>query len=257
MRDRFQPVPKDAAQFRTPSSREQRENIPLTSIRWLAGALEAGGTIGFAIQRSRGYTYGVPFIALHEPNESFVGLLKTEFGGSNRPQRNSWEWRLSGPKVAELAAAMEPYVVSRKEMVMAMQNWMQADTADRVQIAKDMKGYDRYQDGSQEEYEALVKDPLFVAGVLDNRGSIYSSSENGYATPRIDVYSKNQPLLSALKERYGGKVYVKTEAGIIITIMQRAFEVKKDSYVWTISHARARALIESVLDHLRIRSYDR
>lgn len=240
---------------------EFQEIVQPTSPRWFGGALEAGAVIAFGIQRrltgpKTGHVAAYPFIAFREPNETFIDLLKSEYGGSKMKVGDSWEWRLSGYRAAEIIASMEPYVVSRREVVLAARNWLESETAERVRIAEDMKGYDRYQEGSVEDYEELVEDPIFVAGVVDNRGKIFPFKDEKYTNARVDVYSKNKNLLDALQEQYGGQVYTVVEVGDEGVLRGRAFKTKRASYLWTIVFAGARDLIQSVADHLKIPPYE-
>ena len=238
-------------------SQERHEIDPTTSARWFAGALEAGGSVGFGIQtRKNGHRAAYPFLTFRESKEIFnESLLKRFGGGVYRRGRNSLEWRITGYKAAEIVADMEPYVVSRKE-VTAMKNWLNADTAERVQTAEEMKGYDRYQDGSVDEYERLMRDPMFVAGVLDYKGTIYGHHDKQYIYPRVTIRSKNRNLLSALQSHYGGEVSIALEAGTESAIGDYTFQTKKDSYEWTSIGAGARELIRSVLPHVIVPPYE-
>src|SRR5688572_6867547 len=129
-------------------------SIRETSPQWFAGALEAGGTVHFGIQRRKnGHISAYPYISFREPNEPFIDALKAEFGGSKSPAADSWDWKLGGHKAAEIMAAMEPYTVSRREISIAAQNWLESDRLERVQIAQAMKGRDRFDtEFSPEDY---------------------------------------------------------------------------------------------------------
>lgn len=235
---------------------ERREDDTTISSRWFAGAYEAGGVIAFSIQRRKnGHVSAYPYMAFREPNEPFITLLQDEYGGAKMHVGNSWEWRLSGYKAAEIVVDMEPYTVSRREMILAMRNWLESDTAERVQIAQEMKGHNRYQDGSVEDYGRLVADPIFVAGVLDNRGTIYPSTDKEYAYPRVEVRSKNRNLLDALKGLYGGLIDTVVETGTVRVVAGRNVETKRDSFAWTTTNIKARELIALISSHLKIMPY--
>lgn len=234
---------------------ERQEVDPTTSARWFAGALEVGGTVGLGIKRGKkGYITASPFITFTDSNEQCNQNLKQEFGGSIPPS-NPREWRLSGYKAAEIIANLEPYVVSRREIVLAVQNWLNSDTAERVEIAQQMKGYNRYQVGSMEEYARIVTDPVFVAGVLDNRGNIYPSSDKGYISPRVAVQSRNKGLLDALQKQYGGRVVLNLEVGTKRTLGKNIIEAKRNSYEWVVTTAQARNLIQVTSDYLKLPPY--
>lgn len=235
---------------------EERQEIdPTASARWFAGALEPGGTLAFGIQRRKtGHVAAYPFIEFRESNEQFIDLMQAEYEGSRMRIGNSLSWRLNGYKAAEIAADLEPYAVSRREMVVAVQNWLQADTPERVEIAESMKGRDRLQDVSKEDYGRIVGDAIFMAGVIDNKGTIYPNSDGEHTTARIEVRSRNRPLLDAIQERFGGSITIVTEAGTPVGIMPN-YVTKRDSYAWSAASAEARQLIGFTQRNLKISPY--
>lgn len=115
-----------------------------------------------------------------------------------------------------------------------------------------MKGHDRFQYGSIEEYQKLVEDPAFLAGILDYRGTV--NSDRG--RERVAVRSKHRNLLLALKARYGGSVRIDTKAGVRVIIGERTFETKNDDYVWHLSGG-SKELIQAVLPYLKLNPYRR
>lgn len=230
-----------------------------TSPKWFAGALEAGGGLYLTIRKTRKrhnvYTYSCPEVAFHEPKEEFVDALQAEYGGYKMRHGNSWSWRKAGYEVAELMAEAGPYVVSRTEMVTALENWLQADTSERVQIAEQMKGYDRFGDGSVEDYAELVRHPEFVAGVIDNRGSItnVNNQENGEPS-LLAITTQNKPLLEAIKRQFnlGRQVRVVSEAGRITKFAGQEVTIKKTSWGLRFSEGSAKKVEEFTQPYLKI-----
>lgn len=239
---------------------ESRELISPTPILWFAGALEAGGTIGFAVNRSvkrdRVVIRSNVFLVLYGLSELLANQLCREFGINKTKPTVNWQFRLNGHRAAETIAELEPYVVSRKEVALAAKNWLQSDNEERVQIAKEMTGYNRYNTGSPDDYQDLVRNPIFVAGVLDNRANIYSFTEKGYVYPRVATQSLNKALLDALQNQYGGRVVKVIEQGRKQLIKGHIAEAKRDSYRWILGTAQARSLLSLVSLHLKIPPYE-
>lgn len=239
---------------------ESRELIPPTPVLWFAGALEAGGTIGFAVNRSikgdRIIIRSNVFLVVRGINEALADQLCREFGINKTRPTVKWQFRLNGRRAAETIAELEPYVVSRKEVALAAKNWLQSDNEGQVQIAEEMTGYNRYNTGSPEDYQNLVRNPIFVAGVLDNRASIYPFTEKGYVYPRVATQSLNKVLLDALQNQYGGKVVKVIEQGRKQIVQGRTIEAKRDSYRWIVGTAAARSLLGLVSPHLKIPPYE-
>ncbi len=232
----------------SPEPQERDENV---MSRWLAGALEVGGTMAFAIQRSKkGYVRAYPFISFSDSNQQFIQYLKITLRGGSIPPSRPWGWRLSGYKAAHLISSMEPHAVSRHEMVLAVQNWLNSETAERVQTAEEMKGYDRSKDTSVESYSKLVQDPAFVAGAIDNRGSIYPVHDKHYVVLCVSIYSKNHSLLLALKEFFGGSLRISSHEGEEKKIRDRDIKTKKNSYMWRVDASTARKVIGFTLPYL-------
>lgn len=238
------------------TSVEQVEAVSSASVRWLAGALEVGGTVAFGIHREKsGRVSAYPHISLQQHDEELIALLKKEYGGSRiKGDGAASGWRLGGYKAADMISDMEPYAVSRSEMVLAVKNWLDSETAQRIQIAEEMKGYERYADGSIDQYISLVRDPDFVAGILDNRGRIYPFFLGAYTYPRIEVGSKNENLLEALRRVYGGNLRCVLNAGTRGNINGKEFETKRNSYVLNLSNAKARRVIELTQGHVKAES---
>lgn len=235
---------------------EREASFSTDALPWLAGALEAGGMVTFRIQRypRRGHAEAYPLISLNETRESFMDALCEQFGGHKRQEGNAFRWTLFGYKAAELVIAMEPYTSSRKEMVMAVKNWLDSTTEERVQIAEEMKVHDRHQDGSLDEYGKLLDNPRFTAGILDNRANVYPSHES--RRPVVAISSKNHNLLLALQQRYSGVIGIHSKAGTKMSVGEKTGVTKRDANLLTIAGTKARELVEYTLPYLRIPPYE-
>ncbi len=227
------------------------------ALAWLGGTFEAGGTVTFRIQRYplRNHADAYPLIYLNETRVEFMDSVYQLFGGNYRSEGNAYRWTLFGYKAAELILATEPYNVSRKEMTVAVQNWLNSTTDERVQIAEEMKTHSRYQEGSVEEYQLLLENPNFTAGVIDYRGLIVAASHDGGYHPRVDLSSKNHKLLLALQQRFHGIIRNPSKKGTLMTVGERTGVTKHDALLWSVSNNSARELIEYALPHLKIPPY--
>lgn len=237
---------------------EESHEVIQQEALWLAGVIEAGATVAIGIQRKTSPSghediRAYPFISISDnANPQFRHELKSKLGGSVTGS----EWRLSGYKAAEIIAETEPYVHSRLEQVMAVRNWLEADTTEaKVKIAEDIKGHDRYNDTSSEDYVDLINRPAFVAGVIDNRGSIYPHIDKNYVYPRIEITSKNKALLDALAKKFKGEVIITKEKGTETDIEGRQFTTKTDSFALTFSQKANADIIRFALPHLKVQPY--
>lgn len=235
----------------------QEGNFSPNALAWLGGTFEAGGTVTFRIQRHprRNHVEAYPLIYLNETKAAFMDSVHHLFGGQSKPEGSAYRWTLFGYKAAELILATEPYTVSRREMILAVQNWLNSTPDERVRIAEEMRTHNRYQAGSIEEYELLLENPSFTAGVIDYRGLILAASHDGGYHPRVDLSSKNQKLLLALQQRFHGVIRIPSKKGTAMTVDERTAVTKHDALLWTVSNNGARELIEYALPHLRIPPY--
>lgn len=225
----------DAARF-TDDEIEQRG-------AWLGGLFEVGGSLGLFTNYLRRRTYqSFPFISLADSYEGVIDKLVQRFGGKKYQHGpGKWQWIARGTKgrVLLLANAMMPFAPSRTEMIIGIQNWEQADLEERVQIAKDLKGYDRVKTLQVDTYDDLVKRPAFVAGVFDGRAAPYSMRHRDEVVPegfwvseQVNIYSENRPLLEALRTDYGGAV------------------IESPHYHWQIGKRDTSKLLPIIQEHL-------
>ncbi len=234
---------------------ESQELISQKTILWFAGMFEAAGAIGFAITPPdlKGKIYTKPLITFNDRVEGSVLQLQELFGGAVRKKagENSFEWRITGYEAASLVRKIVPYTPSRRFVAFFVDAWLKhPDIQTRVEIARHAKGNTRDLTVSSDDYESLVEIPEFVAGVYDARGGSYFD-ESGYE--KVVVSSVNASLLEALKQQFGGNVYIHDHAGQAA----KQYVLKRDSYVWMLQR---KGLIEefkqTIAPHTRFKHPD-
>ena len=222
---------------------------------WLGGYFEVGGIMAFNLDRDarRGKTYAYPFIVTGDENTKVALTFKGMFEGSVTRHYNSLNWRASGMRAYIIASTFAAYAPSRKEFMEALTNWANSDLEERVQIAKEMKGYNRFEAASVENYESLTSNPDFLAGVIDNRGTILLTEGRTKLYPRLDVNSSNRPLLDNLVRHYGGRIIVADQAGDSRMILGRTTKLTRDSIYWRPTSASAIEIFDLIMPHLKFK----
>lgn len=223
---------------------------------WLAGAFEIGGGIWFQIRNSSGTI--TPHLSIGDNDQQRMQTLKGLCGGSvYRGGTGSWYWRASGYRAAFLAEIMEGKAPSRNEVLLAFQNWQSSTNEERKIITEEIKDKERIP-VTPSDYALLVKNPEFVAGVIDARAIVGSmTGKNRFKYDYLQVASTNGALLEALNQEYGGYQVEKYIAqGDTVKISTRSTIAKQDSYKWTVFHRKWRELVQTVGPNLKLRSYD-
>lgn len=228
-------------------------------LAWLAGLCESGGSIYLHIQERAdrdGYSNAYPYIAIQSRKTAVKEHLYARYQGADL-KNEPGTWKLGGYKAAELIVAMKPWLSTRSEHLAAIENWLNTtDASERIEIAQDLKGYDRLETATIEEYILLLRNPAFVAGVIDNRGSIYRKKDSNWSHPAVSISTTNKELVAALHSIFGGSFVLEQPAGREVTIHNRAFQTKRDTYSVTVSAAKARRLIETTLPYLKIKPFE-
>lgn len=225
-----------------------------TTAEWFAGVLEVGGTAVIAAH-GKAHPSAYPSIVLQDTKPELINWLRERFNTSPNSKDSAKIWRIGGYRAGAILLDIEPYVSSRRELVLAAENWWEADSGERIRIAQEMKGFDRYSEGSVDEYLKLLSRPAFAAGVLDYKGLIYRHNDGQYIYPRVDVYSSNLALIQALEQKFAGTHRTRVEAGSFRNIGDRIVEEKRDSIQWTVSNRQARELIASVNPYLVVKPF--
>ena len=151
------------------------------------------------------------------------------FGGTAGFHKNGtteqiWRWQCTGKKAVEVALAIKPFAPSRQEAITAFENWENDSGNVEAQktTALSLKEHGGRDTVTKEVYVTLVRNQIFMAGVIDTRG--YKSGENQA------IKSTNLALLEAIKDEYGGALKLSTRSGEEKTIESREFVTKSNSY---------------------------
>lgn len=208
---------------------------------WLAGLLEPGGAMFLRTTTIKGRKYVTPVIQHSSNRKLEADFLKQRFGGGvHRPSgKNSFKWEVGGARAAEIARTIQPHSLFRQKHIAAFEAWEDADRGERLEIAKDLKESNRnprFLNPSDYRLE-----PPVVAGAFDARGGIiyqeFYDPEEGYGCvyPTSFLYSRNRPLLEALKQKYGGEVEISSPTGSEVEIDGKRYVSKYDGLRWRIS----------------------
>jgi hypothetical protein len=241
-----------------PSTPLNEEDIILKR-RWLAGIFEAGGSMGISAHSLKRYGKISRFSGLFSEIKNSDWKEISEFhhvvgGREPKPKDDiTWRWRTGATGSLQIGAAIYPFAPSRREIIKAFDEWALVTTPDKLEIAKRMKGNNRFKNVSATDYLDLVEDPEFLAGVIDMRGSphTYLNSAEGSLTlfPRITVCAK-RPLLEALKEVYGGYIIVRSPNDSPRNIKEASFIAQGERLAWHTSPVPTRKIVQITHPHI-------
>ncbi len=219
------------------SERQKKENQELhqkQATRWTAGIFESAGTMRFHI----GEIMTDPIIEYTKSDPSISDRLISLYGGQPYFRRltrgTSSKWHLAGEEAIQLAKSLGSLAPSRASFITIATNWEAMSLAERKKAASDYNTK-RETTTTSPMYSKLVRDPAFMAGVLDARGSLYIGEEDGKKYHTVEVSSTNITLLNALKTAYEGSVTITSDASGV-----------KGS--WKITYAKARMFYETFKD---------
>lgn len=179
---------------------------------WLGGFFEIGGSMGISrgVKKSLSssgeillYPQMTPFIKFIEKDKARVATFKNLFGGSIYPYHNSWLLLIRNERAVLLTSIMSPYAPSRLPFTRAILGWDHHSLEEKEQIAKNTKGYHKNVHLTEDDYNDLVRNPKFLAGLIDNRGI-----PNDHDYPNLSVPSRNRPLLDSLYGIFRGHIEI-------------------------------------------------
>lgn len=243
MRDRVI-TPSEAA------AEEQRERIIQQNAVWLGGIFEIGGTISLTTHKNNGKdkpsTFVQTQISLNDDNLDGLEKLKAIVGGNvYAATQDSWQWRIQGKKAYPIIQAIKPYVPSRQETIAGIELLQEADMSQRGEIAAELRGLNRFSLVVPDDYADLCEDPVFLAGLLDSRGTIKQRLKGRSLETELRVQSQNTALLEACQELLGGTLAI-IEAGQIRMTRGQEYTVNRPDGVWKIYGSNAARILERV-----------
>lgn len=231
----------------------ERGETDKQKIVWLAGMFEAGGAMYFSVGNqqvgTRVLTYTYPVLCYSDTNEDKMRLLVAEFGGFYRRNKTSenFSWYLKAiQKTVPLIYSLDGKSPSRRNFIEATKNWAEANSREERELAMlNFRDLENQNLTEKSDYEHLIPDPAFVAGVVCSRGGIYYG-EGKDRVQQLRVESTNLGLMEGLKERFGGVIRVQVEKGSVVKIRGREVTAKKDSYELALGQKDSTDLLSSV-----------
>jgi hypothetical protein len=225
---------------------------------WLGGLFEVGGSVGFStfLQKNNSFC-SLPNMSFADNHQPAVQRLANFLGGKVYVKGKRWEWTVQGKRgrVPLIAEMMQNYSPRRREVLLGIHNWVQAEADERVQIARDLKGYNGVKNISSDEYDDLIKIPKFVAGLFDSRAitHFYGYSRKKYPE-RIDhteftlISSSTKLLLDKLQQEYGGTVFTKIDPK---SVSHQGDKVRNNgSFGWQLGNNDLINLLPTIQSHL-------
>lgn len=180
---------------------------------WTSGFLEDAGSLRFAIQRKirqdgtlRYHVY--PLIDFTDTSSEKISKLQTILGcGVIRPCReNNWTFGIyKKSDVNRVLDLIRSKTISRADFIAVSDAVNEVTGEGAAALAQAFQDF-KNPPSEPAAYRDLVGIPHFVAGLIDAKGHFYPSGS-------VDLYSINLVLLSALRERYGGSIWVQVPAG--------------------------------------------
>lgn len=229
---------------------EKREHEIQQRASWIGGFFEIGGLINIYTETKHDKggirRYAVPMMMVTDNNPTKLSKLKELLGGSIRAKSGrdqSWNWILRYNNVLPVAQVIKPFTPSTVEIITAMELCENASIDERVAIATELKGSDRFGSVSNENYKDLVENPQFIAGVIDNRGYLRYSNVSSELLRQVHIYSRNGVLLKAIQEKFGGVVRTDSKGNQEL-IRGKEHTLKRDSFDFYINGQNARNLLD-------------
>lgn len=233
---------------------------------WLAGMFEVANHVSIQILQAKtlgdhSYLRSRPLLQVVDSDPSRVKKLQSVAGGSVHEHHDfhSFKWHVRGHSAAELARLMLPFSVASHEIFSDFIQWDEAQTSEeKLAIAAESKrrGLGNLSEeelaATQTAYGSLLDNPDIVAGIIDARGGVYMHkkrkiSGETYHFPMLKLFSSNRPLLVALHEKFGGRLYDRE------TRAMKQHERKEDLLRWDVNNRDFVALMTVVESHLHLR----
>ncbi len=183
----------------------------------MTGLLEAGGHMGINVSHGEGelrtdgtrkaLTRVRPVVSHSDTRPEKLRTLQSLFGGSFLPEKrpnkkNSINWQVRDNGALEIASLIEPYAISRKNIIAAFRNYEAAATLEeQINIANAARGRHEFAGVTIDDYAEAANEPAFLAGVFESRAAINYSE---FGSELVRFGSKNESLLRAVQRENGG-----------------------------------------------------
>lgn len=254
-----------------PERTKQKEHIQPISYEWLAGMFEVGGamyfTVSYSTQKGVQYPHAYPVMQIGERDIDKLTKFKSLVGGNFKKGNSNSSpmyWYLQGVKAVPLAEGMAPFAPSRQEIILAYLLWEDAESMDeKIEIAQNSRQEKSPLNLQVSDYTSLVKNPDFVAGVIDMRGSFYTNEAfnntatedvYGWSFPRLSISTTNRLLLEAMQQEYGGSIEEVILKGTKQKRGRIEFTAAQDSLRWRTGHEGHDKIIQLVNQRLKLLS---
>lgn len=175
---------------------------------WLGGFFEIGSTLLIEMKGSGRWRYPGLYMRVFDNAESKINRFRALFGGAKHQKGNSWELSFGIAQASVLGASLAPFAPSKSDVAKVIGEWEHLTAKEREMQKIFLDELEQNKSIKPEDYQELVKNPDFVAGVLENRAILFTRENR---RPFMRVYSQNLPLLMVLRTEFGGEVEAVTE----------------------------------------------
>lgn len=223
------------------------EYEPDSKFEWAGGFFEAGGHISLQTKPSfsKEFRLSYPIATVNESHTLYADRIYAELGGTTYWTGNTWRWKLtSSDDTVDFVQKISRFSPSLNQRILpSVLNWRETDDFDeRVQIAQNLNGYNRFSDLHPEDYTDLFKSKIWLAGVVDNRlrPSNYKRNSNNFR-----INSRNKPVLDLLHAQY--------ESNDVDAVCVGKNNTHFPSYELRFTRKGTKDLLDTVGKHLRVR----
>lgn len=237
--------------------REQRE----LKKNWLLGVLEVGGSVSISVQKDGRILLSIDCNMHPDPAKFAAKILPTEREPYQQNDEGHANVAFRGETLDHLFELIgDEYIAMRQTVDGYFRLLNEAESIDDIEQLKEMRNaitkQGRFEGLTSEAYTKLVTQSAFIAGVLDNRGTVYNLTQRkGINSPTLRVHSKNKALLDALVQIYGGSVQAFKEPVYETEILGRNVTIENQSYYWHLNSGGSRRLLQVVEPHMQRKPY--
>lgn len=231
---------------------EAKERLGIEDWVWLGAVLHTG-TFDLGIRRSsyvskkgkRDYISAYPYVRIRTQRE---GLKRGLNRFVDNCSDNEGEFVVNKEKLWRLLAFGGVFCPAKSLARKAILGYLAIDDGDvQRQYLESLDGVDLRRDASKlEDYEVIFQrhPEAFAAGIIEGLGR----EEKGM----LVVESTCHNLLVATSEVYSGKVSDYRHVGDRIRVRGKEYEVKQDSWIWTLRVGESRELKARLEKHFRL-----